>query len=311
MNMNLPRLSCFVASLALAACSRSPVASHADATIAATPDMAAAAPSSISSSRQPSVKKSLPKDLEEYGAADVVVSGMLVEPKIVSVLEVDPPIYVHEFKIAVKGRIAGGSVPATIKATLSSRTQRKPFPANERVLVALMRIEGTLPAPTTRYEARRVDVATPELEATLASALTKAPDNLSLAVAQVPAPAGSPSEYGDGVFELKLRNEGSSPLVVPGVFVAGDSIQWANAIEVRDEDGRTLTLPRATVPDGSVPLRLKPQEEVKTTVDVRPFGVVLPIGGGRKTYSFAVGPLRTSSWFYYVHSYHGPMMGHP
>ena len=56
-------------------------------------------------------------------------------------------------------------------------------------------------------------------------------------------------------------------------------------------------------------LRLEPKASVKTTLDVRPFGVVRKTGGERHHYSFAVGPLRTTSWFYYADKFHGPMFG--
>jgi hypothetical protein len=58
-----------------------------------------------------------------------------------------------------------------------------------------------------------------------------------------------------------------------------------------------------------VPLVLAPGARVSARVDVKPFGIEHPMGGARVYYSFAVGGLRASSFFYYFHELHGPQMG--
>lgn len=258
-----------------------------------------------------SSRPALPADLAStYGIADVVVVGKLRGPKIDAILEVDPPRYVHAFEVVIEERIGGGATPAVIPAKLSSLTQTKPFAADTRVVVALERIEGTLPAPSVRYEAIRVDPATPALEKTLAASLLRAPDALTLAIAQAPGAPGSPSDTGDGVFTVTLRNDGDVAVVVPGVFAHGDAsapqVDWAHALTIRDEPGRALRLPDVAVPDGTIPLRLAPHAKVETTIDVKRFGIVRKTGGEQQGYAFRVGALQTSSWFYYVHAYHGP-----
>jgi hypothetical protein len=174
--------------------------------------------------------------------------------------------------------------------------------------VALTRNEGTLPSPSVRWDALRVDIATPELEAKLAASFASAPEGLSLSVAQVPAMVGSPSEYGDGVFELTIENRSRAPIEVPGLSTRGKDVLWADALEVRHE-GLTSTLPRPAIAGPSAPLVLAPGAKVTTTLDVKPFGIKRPVGGDRMSYSFGIGPLRTTSWFYYVHTFHGPLMG--
>ena len=56
-------------------------------------------------------------------------------------------------------------------------------------------------------------------------------------------------------------------------------------------------------------MTLAPGATLTARVDVKPFGIVHPAGGSRYVYSFGLGELRTSSFFYYLHTLHGPSMG--
>lgn len=284
-------------------CARTP-----DRPIASEPSASAIA----STSSAPTVKPAtLDKEQREaFDAADAIVVGTLVTPKLDHVLEIDPPIFVHSFSVAVDKRLLGGALPPTIADVhYSSRSVDKPFAAGARVVVALRRVEGTLPSPVTRFSALLVAPATPALEAAAAGAT--APDGLALNVAQVPAAKVIKwqNEYGDGEFDLTLENKGKAPLTVPGVFVVGGKIAWDNALTVRDERGRLSSPTHTALPDGATPLVLAPGATVTHRVDVKPFGLVSPMGGYSPEYSFRVGALRTSSWFYYTHTLHGPKMG--
>ncbi|MBL8717936.1 MAG: hypothetical protein JNL79_18295 [Myxococcales bacterium] len=284
-------------------CTRTP-----DRAIASEPSASAIA----STSSVPTVK---PATLDEaqreaFDSADAIVVGTLVAPKIEHVLEIDPPIFVHSFSLALDKRLLGGALPSTVTAVhYSSRDVDKPFAAGARVVVALRRVEGTLPTAVTRFSALLVAPATPALEAAAAGAT--APDGLALAVAQVPAAKVIKwqNEYGDGEFDLTLKNEGKAPLTVPGVYVVGGKVAWDSALTVRDERGRLLSPSHAALPDGATPLVLAPGATLTHRVDVKPFGLVSPMGGYSPEYSFRVGALRTSSWFYYTHTLHGPKMG--
>lgn len=281
----------------LLACARTPVEHVAiDATVA-----------SVSSPSSSAPLRGASMALEDtYRDADVVVIGPLVQATRTT-LETDPPQYVHSFQVVVDQRLSGAEVPPRFAVSFSSRTQDQPLPSGTPMALALRRIENSLPTRSTAFQAIRVDVATPELRSKLAF-LSAAPAGLSLSIAQVPAATGSPGPHGDGVFELTLRNDGAAPVRVPGVSTK-DTSDWSGAIEIHDEAGRTLRVRQAAPAAGAKPLELAPHSELVTTVDVKPFGVVQRVGGGRLTYSFGVGPVRTSSFFYYVDAYHGPMLG--
>jgi hypothetical protein len=250
-----------------------------------------------------------------FERADAVVVATVVDPKIDSILEIDPPIYVHSFALSVDRTLSGMPVPAK-RISWSSRTQEKPLAAGARVIVALQRSQQTLLETRDDLTALRVDAATPALEAAIAGGLAPAADGLRIAASQVAAAkiVKWQNEYGDGVFELTITNDGAAPRAVPGLSVVhgakGDEVLFADALEIRDEHGRVLRLPASGKTAGA-PLVLSPGASVTTRVDVKPFGLANPYGGAREYYSFAIGGLRVSSFFYYSHALHGPQMGRP
>lgn len=256
----------------------------------------------------------------DYERADAIVVARLVDPKIESVLEIYPPIYVHSFALEIERNLSGMPLPAR-RLSFSSRTREKPFAPGARVIVAVRRVEQTLEAVREDLEALRVDEATPALEAALAASFAPPAAGLRLGIAQVPAAKVLKwkNEYGDGVFELTLANDGSAPRVVPGVYVvheaSADRLWLDEVLEVREARGERSAphhlagWASAARPAGAVPLVLAPGARVSARVDVKPFGIENPMGGARVYYSFAVGGLRASSFFYYFHELHGPQMG--
>lgn len=253
----------------------------------------------------------------DYEGADAIVVARLVDPKIESILEIYPPIYVHSFALEIERNLSGMPLPAK-RLTFSSRAQEKPFAAGARMIVAVRRVEQTLEGVHEDLEALRVDAATPALEAALAASFAPPADGLRLAIAQVPAAKVLKwrNEYGDGVFELTFANDASAPRAVPGVYVvhepSGDRVVLDEALEVREERSAAHHLAgwaKGARPAGAVPLVLAPGAKASARVDVKPFGITNPMGGARVYYSFALGGLRASSFFYYTHDLHGPQMG--
>jgi hypothetical protein len=248
-----------------------------------------------------------------YLAADLVVVARLEKPRIESILEVAPPIFVHAFDVVVDQRLGGSALPARLSAHWSTRDRAEPWPADVPMIVALTRLEANLKGERTRYEVVLIEPHTAALEAAIASARAPAEPTLSWSVRQI-APASVvqwSNEYGDGEFELTLRNDGSGALTVPGLFTSAGKVHWVEALIVRDEHGREIALSKAGVPAGATPVVLSPGETLATRVDVKPLGLLHPPGGGRVEYSFGLGELRTSSFFYYTHTLHGPLMGKP
>ncbi len=246
--------------------------------------------------------------LKTYREADAVVVARLVDPKIAAVLEIHPPIFVHEFSLAIDERIVGAAIPSSPKAHFRSREQAEAFVDGAQVLVGLRRIQENLPAQATDvYEVVAID----PLDAGAVAAL-RAPvvsEDLAFTVRQV-APAQHiqwTNDYGDGVFELVVENRGAAPITVPSLLRNADgSVDWS-ALVIRDDADRTLAPSKAKT-SGS-PVVLAPGASVTHTIDVKPFGLVRPMGGYRAYYSFQVDQLRASSFFYFAMEHHGPLMG--
>lgn len=248
-----------------------------------------------------------------YLSADLVVVAHLEEPRIQSILEVAPPIYVHAFDVVVDERLGGGALPERVPAIWSTRDRAEPWVAGKAMLVALQRVEANLQGETTRYDVTWIEPSSSTLAAAVATARSPADPALTWSARQL---LGAnvvkwSNEYGDGEFELTLRNDGDAPVTVPGLFMAGGTVLWAQALVVRDEHGRELPLSRAPLPAGATPVVLAPGAAIVTTVDVKPLGGLHLPGGGRLTYSFGLGELRTSSFFYFTDTLHGPLMGKP
>jgi len=245
-----------------------------------------------------------------FDRADVIVAGKLEGARIQSILEVDPPIYVHAFDIVVDRRLSGGETPVRFHATLTSRDLPNAFEDAKPVLVAVRRVQSTLPNASETFEATWVSPGSTELEASLARTRSVLPDGLRWSVAQVPAskPIQWQNDYGDGVFRLTLSNDGPVAIELPGLVQQDGAVQWTSAVSVRDDAGRELR-PRRAPKSGASPVVLQPGASIATIVDVKPFGIERPAGGSRYYYSFGLGDLRTSSFFYYTHELHGPQMG--
>jgi hypothetical protein len=239
-----------------------------------------------------------------------VVVAKLKAPRITGVLEVYPPIYQHEFELDSPRLLFGTSVPDGGRVTFESKTVSKELEAGKPMIIALRRVRATLPKPEEQLQAIELLPATPELEAAATSPDTTPASGLALSVRQV-APA-SPiqyqNDYGDGLFDLEIENQGPDPAIVPGLFEIDGQIAWANAISILDDAGRRLRLPGSPATKGT-PVRLAPGKKLGTRIDVKPFGLVRPAGGYRAYYSFRVEQLRVTSFFYYSDNLHGPRMG--
>ncbi len=262
-----------------------------------------------------------------YDGADAVVVATLVNPKLHGVLTSLPPIYMHGFEIGFVRPLGGSDFPAVRLSYMTRRPDHdRPFVPWSRAILSLRIVEQTIEfgdaKPGLTVEVARVDAATPELEQALAIALSPAPPDLHLSVTQVPsAPVGFENPFGDGVFDLSVVNRGKVRRVVPRLFVeetpSGDVVRFDEALEIRRGDmlpdfsaGTTLHLPTRPHIGPVRPLELAPSESVSIRVDVKPLhGLPASVGGGRLYYSFAIGPLRTSSFFYYSARLHGPLMG--
>lgn len=246
--------------------------------------------------------------LELYDRADVIVVGRLVAPHVAGVDEMDPPRIHHEFGVAVERTLSGSPLPQNAVIHYVESEDLKL--GETRMIVALRRVQETLPDAEERF----VAVALAEADDHLAAALEQQPlpDGLAFSVRQVPSPTPQQwiNPYGDGEFDLVLENRTASPIVVPGLMTRGAEIAWNELVTVRDDANRILPLPGG--PSSSEPLQpvvLGPGQSITTRVDVKPFGLVHPAGGYRAEYSFRVGQLRASSFFYYDHAFHGPRMG--
>ena len=70
----------------------------------------------------------LPEDAKKaYLAADLVVVARLEKPRIESILEVAPPIFVHAFDVVVDRRLGGSALPARLSAQWSTRDRGEPW----------------------------------------------------------------------------------------------------------------------------------------------------------------------------------------
>lgn len=248
------------------------------------------------------------KQLAMWDAADVIVVARLVAPRVASVDEMDPPRIHHEFGLAVERTLSGSALPPGVVVHYSESDDVKL--EETRMIVALRRVQETLPQAEERF----VAVTLAPADDALAAALEREPlpEGLAFSVRQVPpaVPQQWVNPYGDGEFDLVVENRGATPVVVPGLETRGAEIAWSEVVTVRDDADRLLPLPKQAVSGDPVqPVVLGPGQSITTRVDVKPFGLVHPAGGYRAEYSFRVGQLRASSFFYYDHAYHGPRMG--
>lgn len=248
------------------------------------------------------------KKTARFDDADVVVIATLNTPRITGVLEVSPPIYQHEFGLDAPRVLFGTNVTAGARVTFESRTASSAFEAGKPMVVAMRRVQATLPSHEEQLQALEVLPATRELEA--AAAGNVLPSGLALSVRQVP-PASHiqyQNDYGDGLFELEIENRGNTRATVPGLTEENGKVAWANALTVVDDTGRRLHLSGSASVKGK-PVELAPGGKVSTRLDVKPFGLVSPAGGYRAYYSFRIEEMRVTSFFYYFASLHGPQMG--
>lgn len=260
----------------------------------------------------PAVAGLTAEEAKAFEQADVIVGGKIVAAKIDAVLEVSPPIYVHVIELEVDRRFAGAKTPERIVTKYSTRDVPEPFAVGKRAILALQHVEANLVEPENHFEANAVVYAHPDIETSLEKRRVAIPDQLALHIEQVPAARVYKwqNEYGDGVFKLTLTNQGAQPIEVDGLYEDDGLVRWENALLVR-EQGRNLMLKSSPLSAKARPLVLAAGASVETTVDVKPLGLVNPAGGYRVYYSFGLGDLRTSSFFYYSHELHGPMMPAP
>lgn len=304
--MNLRRLTVFVPFLFACAAEAPPVGDpSALVSVSTTASPVAATTSPIATVKPLALNK---EQRALYDSADVIVVARLVEPRVASVDEMDPPRIHHEFGLAVERTLSGSALPAGAVIHYSESDDVKL--EETRMVVALRRVQETLPQAEEHF----VAVSLAPADNALAAALEQPalPDGLTLSVRQVPpaAPQQWVNPYGDGEFDLVIENRGAQPIVVPGITSRGADVAWSEALTVMDDASRVLHLPKQAVSGGAAqPVVLGPGQSITTRVDVKPFGLVHPAGGYRAAYSFRVGQLRASSFFYYDHAYHGPHMG--
>ena len=246
--------------------------------------------------------------LAPYRTADVVVVARLVDPKLTSVAEIHPPILVFELGLAIEDRLLGASLPASLRARFSTREEAS-FADGARVLVGLRRLHESLPEPVPEdFEVVAID----PFDAGAAAAL-RGPglsDDLAIQVRQVPPTKHVQwsNTYGDGLFEITITNHGGATRRVPGVSRSSSGELDLSSLVVHDDTGRALRLPGTTSSRGP-DLELAPGESLTRTIDVKPLGLVRPLGGYRAYYGFHLGELRASSFFYFDALLHGPHMG--
>ncbi|MBL9021233.1 MAG: hypothetical protein JNL21_03490 [Myxococcales bacterium] len=243
-------------------------------------------------------------------AADLVVTATLSGSKIASVLEVAPPIFVHEFDVVVSERLGGAAVTGPIHAVWETLERETAWSDGVPMVIALRKIEATLPAQGVQWDVTFIAPSTSDLVLGVRAARRPADPSLGISIAQVPADRHVQwdNDYGDGLFDLTITNRGGSPVEVPGLREVDGRVLWDEAIVVRDVAERTLHLGAAS-PRPAKAVVLAPGATLTKRVDVKPLGIVLPVGGGRQHYSFAIGELRVTSFFYYTHGLHGPQMG--
>jgi hypothetical protein len=230
-------------------------------------------------------------------------------PRITGVLEVSPPIYQHEFGLDAPRTLLGTSVAAGSRVTFESTTASTAFEAGKPMIVALRRVQANLPKHEDLLEAIEVLPATPALEAEATGHAL--PSGLTISIRQLP-PAKHlqyQNDFGDGIFELELENQGKTAAIVPGLVQRNGKPDWANALIVVDDTNRKLRLPSGRASPPGTPVELAPGAKLSTRIDVKPFGLVSPAGGYRAYYSFRVEELRVTSYFYYSDRLHGPQMG--
>ena len=264
----------------------------------------------------------------DYEVADAIVVARLVNPKQEGMLLSKPPIYGHSFDVSVDKQLAGAPFPH-VGLRFSSRdpVYANPFVAGSRMVVAVRVIEQTLKGPDVLVMVIRLDPATPALVAAVGGAFRPAPYGLRMTIAQVPPLKLDPyrNDYGDGLFDLTIINDGKEMQVVPGVYVVrapkGDEVFFDEALEIRRifdpafevrRDEHVMHVAHVRRPVDAIPLELLPGESVTKRVDVKPLEPN-PIGfsGSRLYYSFGIGSLKRSSFFFCYGMMHGPLMGKP
>lgn len=274
------------------------------------PAQGTSTPSADATSTPTVASKLSAERLKTYREADAVVVARLVDPKISAVLEIDPPIFIHEISLAVDERVLGVALPSQPTAHFRSREQGEPFAAGAQMLVGLRRIQENLPAQATDvYEVVAIDPLDVGAVASLRAPVVS--EDLAFTVRQVaPAqPIQWTNDYGDGVFELVVENRGASPITVPSLLRNADgSVDWS-ALVIRDDADRALVPSKRKAGASGTPVVLAPGASIQHTVDVKPLGLLHPMGGYRAYYSFHVDQLRASSFFYFSMNHHGPMMG--
>lgn len=131
-------------------------------------------------------------------------------------------------------------------------------------------------------------------------------EKIEFTVTQVPPknPQKFKNDYGDGLFEVSVKNTSDQLVEVPALLTDGQKILWEESI-VFCVQGQPKLLPGAGKSKNLQPVRLRPGEKVSGTINTLLLdGVEWPRGGWRVYFDFCLGEKSTSNFFYYFSAWH-------
>lgn len=114
--------------------------------------------------------------------------------------------------------------------------------------------------------------------------------------------------FGDGEFTVTVANTTDKDIEVPALLTDGKEILWADSLVIVDGRGRSHVLPGAGKAEIYRPAKLKAGEKVSGKINTLQLkDVNWPNGGSRVNFTFGLGEMGATDFFYYLTNYHGPL----
>ena len=113
--------------------------------------------------------------------------------------------------------------------------------------------------------------------------------------------------YGDGKFTVTVTNTGARwATEVPALLMDGNTVLWAHSLVILDDRGQAHLLPSAGPIRHYRPARLEPGQSIEGEINTLTLkDVSWPRGASRVFFTFCLGELSATNFFYYSSRVHG------
>jgi hypothetical protein len=209
--------------------------------------------------------------------------------------------------VAAQGGSRGAQILASLPATDANVASVKKFAA----LLTGWRLDNGKPVCPWASVKGWAWPKDAKLKADVVCSKTKRPalvanNGVTFAVEQVPPKKKIKwtNTYGDGQFKLTLKNTNPVEVSVPALLTDGKTIFWADSLVLMHR-GKPLLLPGAGALKDLRPMTIKGGQSLSGVIDLLPLsGVSWPRGGSRVQFTFCLGDLSGTNFFYYMSRHH-------